>query len=95
MRKAAKTAVGHLVRGQTNFVNMLWKFDRVYNPELQLVDHRQPVTYELPLPPAPEPNPDRLQLFVHAPGGRRGRAIDNATEAFVDDTRMGVDAADG
>jgi len=28
-------------------------------------------------------------LYVHAPRGRRGRAIDAATEQFVDETRTG------
>ena len=38
-----KIAAGHLMRGQTNFVKMLWKFNSVYNPALQLADHRQAV----------------------------------------------------
>jgi hypothetical protein len=29
-------------------------------------------------------------LYVHAPRGRAGRAIDAATERFVDETRMGA-----
>src|SRR5207237_37255 len=29
-------------------------------------------------------------LYVHAPRGRAGRAIDAATEHFVDETRMGA-----
>lgn len=39
-----------LMKGQTNFVKMLWKFNSVYNPERQLADHRQPVKYEMKLP---------------------------------------------
>jgi hypothetical protein len=95
VRNAARIAIGHLAQGQTNFIKMMWKFDRVYNPELQLFDHRQPVTYEMALPPEPELKPDPSKLFIHSPGGRRGRAIDNATEAFVDATRMGADARSG
>ena len=30
-------------------------------------------------------------LYVHASGGRNGRDIDNATEAFVEATRMGAE----
>jgi hypothetical protein len=30
---------------------------------------------------------------VHAAGGRKGRDIDNATEAFVEATRMGAEQA--
>jgi hypothetical protein len=29
-------------------------------------------------------------LYIHAPRGRAGRTIDAATEAFVDETRMGA-----
>jgi hypothetical protein len=32
---------------------------------------------------------DRLSSYIHAPKGRKGRAIDDATETFVDQTRMG------
>ena len=39
-----------------------------------------------------KPASDRAgrDLYVHAPRGRAGRAIDAATEAFVDATRMGA-----
>jgi hopanoid C-3 methylase HpnR len=39
-----------LLKGQTNFVKMLWKFNSVYNPKRQLADHAQPVKYEMRLP---------------------------------------------
>jgi magnesium-protoporphyrin IX monomethyl ester (oxidative) cyclase len=52
-----------LLRGQTNFARMLWKFNGVYNPERQLADHRRPVRYELP---RPVDVGDRRQLYVHA-----------------------------
>ena len=51
LREAAGLAVGRLLRGQTNFVRMLWKFNSVYNPKLQLADHQQPVRYEISPPP--------------------------------------------
>jgi hopanoid C-3 methylase HpnR len=89
IRSAAGLAARHLLRGQTNFVKMLWKFDRVYNPKLQLADHQQPVTYKIALPPTPGKPMDRLSSYIHAPKGRKGRAIDDATETFVDQTRMG------
>jgi hopanoid C-3 methylase HpnR len=56
----------HLSRGQTNFVKMLWKFQRVYNADLQLRDHRAPVHYELPAPP-PAGDVERKELYVHVP----------------------------
>ncbi len=76
--------------GQTNTLKMLWKFDSVYNPTLQLRDHAQPVKYEIPLPPEASPKVERTSLYIHQPAGRRGRAIDDRTERFVDDTRMGA-----
>jgi hopanoid C-3 methylase HpnR len=87
---AAKIVAGLLARGQTNFVRMLFKFSSVYDPKLQLADHMQPVRYEISLPPAPREKADPAALYVHPARGRRGREIDQATEHFVDDTRMGV-----
>jgi hopanoid C-3 methylase HpnR len=53
LKSTARIAAGHLLRGQTNFVKMLWKFNRVYDPQLQLADHRQPVQYSIGLQPTP------------------------------------------
>jgi len=39
----------------------------------------------------PETKPAKKELYVHAPQGRRGRSIDDATEKFVDETRMGAE----
>ena len=85
-----KTVTGLLARGQTNFFKMLFKFNSVYNPKLQLADHARPVRYEMSLPPAPRAKVDAATLYVHGGQGRRGRQIDNATEQFVEDTRMGA-----
>jgi hopanoid C-3 methylase len=82
-----------LARGQTNFVRSLFKMNQVYRPKLLLADHDRAVAYELPLPPAStEERVNPAALYVHAPRGRRGRAIDAATEEFVDATRMGTTA---
>jgi hopanoid C-3 methylase len=80
-----------LMRGQTNFVRSLFQLNKVYRPELLLADHMAPVSYEIPLPPSriPERAPPPASLYVHPPRGRRGRAIDAATEQFVEETRMG------
>jgi hypothetical protein len=62
---------------------------------LLLADHERPVAYEMSPPPPvanPDERPSKRSLYVHAPQGRRGRAIDDDTEEFVDETRMGVDA---
>jgi hopanoid C-3 methylase HpnR len=88
---AARLAGGLLWRGQTNFVKSMFKMNSVYRPELLLADHARPVDYRIPLPPARE---DKIasgrSLYVHAPRGRAGRAIDAATERFVDETRIGA-----
>ncbi|MDJ0683011.1 MAG: hypothetical protein QNJ18_24505, partial [Xenococcaceae cyanobacterium MO_167.B52] len=85
-KSTMKIAAGHLLRGQTNFVKMLWKFNSVYNPQFFLSDHQQPVKYKISLPPKAEEkiNPDIL--YVHTPAGHRGRMLDQSTEAFVEDT---------
>jgi hopanoid C-3 methylase len=61
-----------LWRGQTNFVKMIWKFDKVYNADRQYSEHQRETEYLLP-PPADTPvaAPDRKELYVHAPARRR------------------------
>jgi hopanoid C-3 methylase HpnR len=82
----------HLLHGQTNFLRSLWKFNSVFNPERQLTDHRRPVKYQMSLPPAPSERKFRPQsLYVHKVRGRNPRALDEATERFVDETRTGTD----
>jgi hopanoid C-3 methylase len=90
LRSTAKIAAGHLLRGQTNFVKMLWKFNSVYNPKLLLADHQRPVRYEMRLPTAAHEKIDSKRLYVLPPRGRHGRAIDDSTEQFVDASRMGT-----
>jgi hopanoid C-3 methylase HpnR len=86
----AKNVARLLVRGQTNFLKMLFKFNSVYDPKLQMADHARPVVYEMKLPPAAQERVDPAALYVHPARGRRGREIDDSTETFVDETRMGV-----
>ena len=93
--KAFRGAMGitarHLLRGQTNFLRMLWKFNSVFDPALQLADHARPIRYEMALPPPRREKIDAKALYVHGPQGRRGRAVlDDSTERFVDETRMGA-----
>jgi hopanoid C-3 methylase HpnR len=94
MRKMIGISTRLLLRGQTNFVKSLFKLNSVYRPDLLLADHARPVAYEIPLPPqAQETRVGRVggrDLYIHTPRGRAGRAIDAATEAFVDATRMGA-----
>ena len=61
------------------------------SPELQLADHRQPVKYEINLPPPSDYHRGaRRALHSHENRGRSGRQIDHHTEEFVNATRMGV-----
>jgi hopanoid C-3 methylase len=68
LAKTAGIVARQLVRGQTNFARMIWKFDKVYNADRQYAEHLQPVEYQLP-PPAEHPvtMPDRKELYVHLP----------------------------
>jgi hopanoid C-3 methylase len=79
-----------LLRGQTNFVKSLFALNRVYRPELLLADHAVPVVYEIALPPRGGERPAARSLYIHPPRGRKGRAIDERTEQFVEATRIGA-----
>jgi hopanoid C-3 methylase len=73
-RQNLGTALRLLLRWQTNFIRMHWKFHKVCNPELQYADHFQEVDYALSPPPVQEAGKSRLaQLYVHTSiGDRRG-----------------------
>jgi hopanoid C-3 methylase HpnR len=63
-----------LLRGQTNFVRMLWKFNQVYHPERQHADHFQTPQYTLHPPALGSAKPSAAALHVHAPGAAQRRA---------------------
>ena len=71
---AGRVTAKLLMRGQTNFARSLFKFNSVYDPALLLADHRRPVSYELPPPPAPRAKVDRELLFVHRTRHRESTA---------------------
>ncbi len=50
LKATAALSAKLLLKGQTNFVRMLWKFNSVYDAKRQLADHDQPVRYEMKLP---------------------------------------------
>ncbi len=79
-----------LAHGQTNFFSMLWKFNSVYSTDLLMADHARPLDYAIPQPPEAQAKIDPRTLYVHAARGRRGRQIDDATEQFVEASRMGA-----
>ena len=90
LRQCAGVVIRKLLCGQTNFIRMLWKFNSVYRPELQLADHRRRVKYEISLPPPSVATAQQRRLYIHENRGRNGRQIDHRTEEFVNATRMGT-----
>jgi len=88
----ARAVMANMLRGQTNLLQGIMLYPKVYNLERMLADHARPVTCEIPLqPPKAVATPDRVRdLYVHAPRGRAGRQIDEGTERFVEETRMGA-----
>ena len=78
LKDTAVLAAKLLARGQTNFVKMLWRFNSVFNPQRQIADHRQPVRYQMRLPPPPKPErcpapPRSLRAAPRADPHRRAR----------------------
>ncbi|MGH7985456.1 MAG: hopanoid C-3 methylase HpnR [Candidatus Binataceae bacterium] len=72
LRQASTTALGLLLRGQTNFVRMLWKFNSVYNPQRQYADHFRDVKYAMKPPRAAgEARPKPAEMYVHQPRAAR------------------------
>lgn len=69
LRKTAWHAARLALRGQTNFLRMLWKFSRVYDARRQLADHQRPAKYELALPSAGQ---GVGSLYVLSPAGTNG-----------------------
>lgn len=62
---ALSLAAKYVARGQTNFIKMLWKFNKVYNIERQLADHRREVRYQMRLPAGPQKKVDPATLYIH------------------------------
>jgi hopanoid C-3 methylase HpnR len=89
---AAGTVARQLLRGHPNTLKSLYLLDKLYRPELLLADHNRPVTYEMPQPGggAAIRQSRPADFYIHPPRGRKGRAIDAATEDFVEETRVGT-----
>jgi len=76
LRETIAIAARLALRGQTNFLRMLWRFNRVYNAERQFADHGRPVTYAMRPPPAPgAPKPRARDLFIHPAAAGTGRIV--------------------
>ncbi|HYB44682.1 MAG TPA: hopanoid C-3 methylase HpnR, partial [Candidatus Methylomirabilis sp.] len=68
VRDATGMVVRTLLRGQTNFARMMWKFNSVYNVDRQFADHQKPVVYEIRPPrPIAAARPSKAELYVHVP----------------------------
>ena len=64
--KTFQIMAGQLLRGQTNFARMIWKFSSVYNADRQLADHGRDVSYEMPPPTQATQAPrTRTDLYIH------------------------------
>jgi magnesium-protoporphyrin IX monomethyl ester (oxidative) cyclase len=70
LRKTASAAAGLALRGQTNFIKMLWRFSSVYNVNRQLADHSRPMTYAMRPPAAPMAKPRARDLYIHVGAGK-------------------------
>ncbi len=81
LRRTASTAVRLLLQGQTNFVTMLWKFRKVYNPERQYADHFREVKYALKPPVQGTSKPTPAHLYVHSPRSAKPAATRPGEEA--------------
>ena len=68
VRQAGWLAVEALMRGQTNYVRMMWNFNSVYNAGRQHAEHSLPVRYQMRPPPLRSlARPTKHQLYVHQP----------------------------
>lgn len=75
LKGAASTAARLALQGQTNFIRMLWKFDKVYNPQRQHADHFKEVKYQMHPPRTRTTKPTAADLYVHTREPARGRAL--------------------
>jgi magnesium-protoporphyrin IX monomethyl ester (oxidative) cyclase len=75
LKDVASIAARLAMQGQFNFLQMLWKFNKVYNPQRQVAEHSRPVKYAM-RPPRPhtDARPTAAELYIHPPGKQHGRA---------------------
>src|SRR6201993_1131747 len=80
LKDVARLAAGLAIKGQTNFLRMLWKFNSVYNADRQYSDHFREARY-LMQPPRRHLNgrPRGEALYIHNPrtqtGDRRAESL--------------------
>jgi magnesium-protoporphyrin IX monomethyl ester (oxidative) cyclase len=61
----SRIIAGQLAHGQTNFLQMLFKFSSVYNAKRQLGDHSQPVKYQMRRPDEHPAHRAMREIMVH------------------------------
>ena len=72
LRGTAGLAFRLALRGQTNFIRMLWKFQSVYSRDRQYSDHLKPIDYSMRPPEAHSASRPRARdLFVHLGGSKQ------------------------
>jgi radical SAM superfamily enzyme YgiQ (UPF0313 family) len=64
VRDVGKVVLGNLLRGQTNFLKMMFGFKTTFSAEKQLAHHNQPVKYEITPPPEPAEKVEREDLYI-------------------------------
>ena len=75
LKDVASIAAKLAMQGQFNFLQMLWKFNKVYNPQRQFAEHSKEVKYAMRPPPRhTDTRPTAAQLYIHPPGKQHGRA---------------------
>jgi hopanoid C-3 methylase len=69
LKDVARLAAGLALKGQTNFLRMLWKFNSVYNADRQYADHFRETRYLMRPPPSSHigARPSGEALYVHNP----------------------------
>lgn len=73
LKDVARLAAGLAIKGQTNFLRMLWKFNSVYNADRQYADHFREARY-LMQPPRRHlgGRPRGEALYIHNPRAEAG-----------------------
>ena len=74
LRAPPRSSRGHLARGQTNFVKMLWKFGSQYDVQKLLRDHQEETRYPIALPARKADKIDSARALRLA--ARAGRCCD-------------------
>jgi len=81
--KSVAAIAGKLaLKGQTNFIKMLWKFNSVYNPERQYKEHFREVKYSMRPPKMhTDKRPAAEDLYIHMPKPTKHGAAEPADDA--------------